>query len=104
MAKSGGVTITMNLTGLGGTHIITPKLFSDGELRAMQYGLFLTDGSVNKRGYPEMGTNQLWQVVAWLVASPGKNHVHIRGMGINCDDVRATWYLRANDHRGRVRG
>ncbi|WP_243675856.1 hypothetical protein [Vulcanisaeta distributa] len=47
-----------------------------------------------------MSTNQLWQVVAWPLAWPGKNHVHIRGVGVNGDNVSVTWYLRANDHKG----
>ncbi|WP_243670870.1 hypothetical protein [Vulcanisaeta sp. JCM 16161] len=38
-----------------------PKLFGDNKLRAMQYGLLLTDGTIDEEGYPVMSTNQLWQ-------------------------------------------
>ncbi|WP_243675972.1 hypothetical protein [Vulcanisaeta distributa] len=103
VARSGGVTITMNLTGLrGGFHIVTPKLFSDGKLRAMQRGLLLTDGSIDNKGYPEMGTNQLWQSVAWLIAWPGRNSMNISSVGIN-DQVSITWYLKAISHKGVIR-
>ncbi|WP_243675241.1 hypothetical protein, partial [Vulcanisaeta distributa] len=104
VAKSGGVTVIMHLTGLRGFHVITPKLFGDGDLRAMQYGLLLTDGSIDDDGYPVMGTNQLWQVFAWLIAWPGKNHMYINGVGINGDDVGVTWKLIATDHKGVFEG
>ncbi|WP_243678677.1 hypothetical protein [Vulcanisaeta distributa] len=99
VAKSGSVTIALYLTGLGGFHIVMPKLFSENMLRVMQYGLLLTDGSINKKGYPEMGTNQLWQVIAWLMAWPGSNYMRIDGVGVN-DCVGITWNLMAIDHKG----
>ncbi len=65
VAKSGSITITITLTGLGGMYVIAPKLFSDEFLKPMQYGLILTDGAIRKEGYPMMGTNQLWQAITW---------------------------------------
>ncbi|WP_243676462.1 hypothetical protein [Vulcanisaeta distributa] len=105
VAKSGSITIEMAFTGLrGGTHIAVPKLFDENKLRAMQYGLLLTDGSIHKRGgYPVMGTNQLWQAIAWLLAWPGRNHMYVDGVGINGNDVGIAWKLMAIDHKDEVR-
>ncbi|WP_243675751.1 hypothetical protein [Vulcanisaeta distributa] len=44
VVRSGDVTVTISLTELGGVDVVTPKLFGDGVLRPMQYGLMLTDG------------------------------------------------------------
>ncbi|GAB6946932.1 hypothetical protein JCM16161A_10620 [Vulcanisaeta sp. JCM 16161] len=100
VAKSRNVTIQISLTGLKGTHVVTPRLFDDGRLRAMQCGLLLTDGSIDKEGYPTMSTAQLWQVIAWLIAWPGKNRIRIHGLSLNDGDVSVTWQLRAVDHKG----
>ncbi len=100
VAGSGSITIEIIFTGLKGTHIAVPKLFGKDTLRAMQYGLLLTDGSVHKKGYPQMNMNQTWQVFTWLLAWPGRNHVHIYGVGINGNDVGIAWNLMAIDHKG----
>ncbi len=81
VAKVESLTIQISFTGLKGIHVVVPKLFSGNRLRAMQCGLLLTDGSIDKKGYPEMGTHQLWQAIAWLIAWPGKNSVRIHGLG-----------------------
>ncbi|WP_243671412.1 hypothetical protein [Vulcanisaeta sp. JCM 16161] len=99
VAKTGGITMQISFTGLKGVHVVVPKLFSDGKLRAMWCGLLLTDGAINKDGYPAMGTSQLWQAFAWLLAWPGKNHMWINGLGLNDGDVSVRWQLRATDHR-----
>ncbi len=103
VAKAGNITITMNLTGLRGFHVVVPKLFSDGKLRAMQYGLLLTDGSIDKEGYPVMATTQLWQVVAWLMAWPRRNYICVYGVNLNENDVTVTWFLSAVDHKNKVK-
>ncbi|WP_243666209.1 hypothetical protein [Vulcanisaeta sp. JCM 16159] len=99
VARSEGVTISISFTGLGGDYVVVPKLFGDGKLRAMQCGLLLTDGSIDEDGYPEMGTNQLWQVSAWLLAWPGKNSMYISGLTLNDGDISVVWQLMAVDHR-----
>ncbi|WP_054854597.1 hypothetical protein, partial [Vulcanisaeta distributa] len=104
VAKSGNITITMNLTGLrGGFHVVVPKLFSDGKLRAMRYGLLLTDGSIDKEGYPVMATTQLWQIVAWLMAWSRRNYICVYGVNLNENDVTVTWFLSAVDHKNKVK-
>ncbi|WP_243678422.1 hypothetical protein [Vulcanisaeta distributa] len=77
VTESESITIIILLTGLEGFHIVTPKLLDDSKLKAAQYGLLLTDGTIHRRGYPVMNTNHLWQVIAWLLAWPGENHVYI---------------------------
>ncbi|ADN51053.1 hypothetical protein [Vulcanisaeta distributa] len=93
------VTVVITLTGLRGVRIIMPKLFNDVKLRAMRYGLLLTDGAINKAGNPEMNTNQIWQTVIWLMAWPGRNHVLVHGVNLNEDNVAIVWILTAMDHR-----
>lgn len=99
VAKSGSITVSITLTGLDGVHVITPKLFSDDLLRPMQYGLLMTDATIDK-GYPQMDTNQLWQAIIWPLTWPGRNYVFISSLGINDGDVKITWQLTAIDHRG----
>ncbi|WP_243666562.1 hypothetical protein [Vulcanisaeta sp. JCM 16159] len=100
VAKSGSITINISLMRLRETYVVVPRLFDNERLRAMQCGLMLTDGSIDKKGYPEMGTHQLWQVFAWSLAWPGKNHMHISGLSLNDGDVGIMWQLRATDHKG----
>ncbi len=38
VAKSGSITVMLHITGLKGFNVITPKLFGENTLRAMQYG------------------------------------------------------------------
>ncbi|WP_054857319.1 hypothetical protein [Vulcanisaeta sp. JCM 16159] len=71
VAKSGSITITLYLTGLEGFRVITPKLLDDGKLRATQYGLLLTDGSIHKRA------TQRWVLTSSGKPSPGS----LRGLG-----------------------
>ncbi len=52
VAKLGGITIRITLTGLGGSRVAVPKLLDESKLRAVQCGLLLTDGSIDKRGPP----------------------------------------------------
>ncbi|WP_243676187.1 hypothetical protein [Vulcanisaeta distributa] len=100
MASSGGVAVLLRLTGLrGGFRVITPKLFGENKLRAMRCGLLMTDGAIDKKGYPEMDTNQAWQVFAWLITWPGRNSMYLHGVGLN-DHVSITWNLMAIDHKG----
>ncbi|GAB6947160.1 hypothetical protein JCM16161A_12900 [Vulcanisaeta sp. JCM 16161] len=103
VAKTESITITLRLNGLRGTYISVPILFSGNTLRAMQYGLLLTDGSISKDRYPEMGTNQLWQVITWLSAWPRKNHMRIRGVSINDNGINIMWNLMAINHRGTLK-
>ncbi len=103
VAGSRGITISISLTGLRGTHVITPRLLGDGKLKTMQCGLILTDGSI-KNGYPVMPTTQLWQAIAWLIAWPGKNHVYISGVSLNDSSINITWQLRAIDYKGVFKG
>ncbi|WP_243668796.1 hypothetical protein [Vulcanisaeta sp. JCM 16161] len=100
VAKMGSITVNISLIGLEGVRMVVPRLFGDNRLRAMQYGLLLTDGTIDEEGYPVMGTNQLWQAFAWLIAWPGKNHVYINGLSLNNGYVSVMWYLRAVDRRG----
>ncbi|GAB6946572.1 hypothetical protein JCM16161A_07020 [Vulcanisaeta sp. JCM 16161] len=100
VAKSGSITVDISLTGLKGVDTVVPRLFSGNKLRAMQCGLLLTDGAIDEEGYPMMGTSQLWQVFAWLLAWPGKNHMWINGLGLNDGDVSIKWHLMALDHKG----
>ncbi|WP_243678499.1 hypothetical protein [Vulcanisaeta distributa] len=104
VAKSGSTTIEIIFTGLKGTHIAVPKQFGENKLRAMQCGLLMTDGSVDKYGYPVMVTNQLWQAIAWLMAWPGSNYMRIDGVSLNDGDLSVRWHLRAIDHRGVFEG
>ncbi|BDR91579.1 hypothetical protein [Vulcanisaeta souniana] len=98
-AKSGSIIIRLTLNNLKGIHIDIPRFFDD-LLRPMQYGLMLTDGSIHERGYPVMGTNYLWQVIAWLMAWPGKNYMRIHNLNINENsDVKITWQLMAIGHK-----
>ncbi len=99
VAGSGSITMRIALTGLKGVHVITPKLFDDSELRAMQYGLLLTDGSIHKKGYLVMDTNQLWQAIAWPLTWPGKNHVYVHGISLNDSNVDITWHLTAMEYK-----
>ncbi|WP_446751723.1 hypothetical protein [Vulcanisaeta sp. JCM 16161] len=46
-----------------------------------------------------MGTTQLWQVIAWLIAWPRKSYMRIDGLGLNDGDIGVMWHLRAIDHR-----
>ena len=100
VAGAKGATIRMSLTGFKGTHIITPKLLDDEKLRAMQYGLLLTDGSIHEGDYPIMSTSQLWQAVTFTLVFPGKVYAGIIGLSLNEDDVGIIWRLRAADYRG----
>ncbi|MGC9153076.1 MAG: hypothetical protein ACP5GY_05000 [Vulcanisaeta sp.] len=104
VAGAKGATIHMSLTGFKGTHIITPKLLADEKLRAMQYGLLLTDGSIHEGGYPIMSTNQLWQAVTFTLVFPGKVYASTIGLSLNEDDVGITWRLRAVDYKGMFKG
>ncbi len=98
VAKSGTITINISLTSLEGANVAVLRLFSDNTLKAMQYGLLLTDGAVHEVGYPETRTHQLWQAIAWPIAWPGKNYMYISGLGLN-NDVKVTWRLIAIDHK-----
>ncbi|WP_446752999.1 hypothetical protein [Vulcanisaeta sp. JCM 16161] len=99
VAKSGNITISISLTGLKGIDVFVPKFLDDKRLRASQYGLLLTDGTTNKKGYPAMGTNRLWQAIIFSLIFPGKSNVSIRGLSLN-NDVKVTWNLVAIDHKG----
>ncbi|MGC8606244.1 MAG: hypothetical protein ACP5L5_01630 [Vulcanisaeta sp.] len=101
VAKSGTITINISLTGLEGVNVVVPKPLSDEKLRASQYGLLMTDGAIDMRGYPTMGTNQLWQSVAFALVFPGKTHIYINGISINNDNVSIIWILRAMNYRGK---
>ncbi|WP_054842877.1 hypothetical protein [Vulcanisaeta distributa] len=96
IAKSGSVVMHITFTGLKDAYVVVPRLFDDDKLRAMQNGWLMTDGTIHKGGYPEMGTNYLWQVIAWLMVFPGKNHVDVSGISIN-NGVRVIWLLTALD-------
>ncbi len=100
VAKRGNITMWVSFTGLEGVRVVVPRLLGDGKLRAMQCGLLLTDGSIHVRGYPMMDTAQLWQVIAWLIAWPGRNHMYIHGLNLNDSGVSVMWRLMAVDHKG----
>ncbi|WP_243665622.1 hypothetical protein [Vulcanisaeta sp. JCM 16159] len=48
----------------------------------MQYGL-LTDGNVDRDGYPEIGTTHLWQGIIWPLVFLGKNNMYVKSININ---------------------
>jgi len=102
IAKSpDNITIEISLSDLGGIDVVMPKLFSDNILEAMRYGLLLTDGSIVK-GYPAMNTNQLWQVIAWILVWSGIVHIYINGININ-NNISIKWHLRAISHRDKIK-
>ncbi len=103
VAKSSDVTIFITLNDLNSVHVNTPILFNNDVLKTMQYGLMLTDGAINKEGYPEMSTSHLWQVIVWLMAWLGKNYMRIHSLNINDSDVGITWRLIAMDYMGKFR-
>ncbi|WP_243671575.1 hypothetical protein [Vulcanisaeta sp. JCM 16161] len=88
------VMVNITLAGLEGVHVITLKLINDEVLRASQCGLMLTDGSIDKDGYPIMNTNRLWQAVIFPLTFPGKVHVYINGLSVNDGGVSVVWQLR----------
>ncbi len=98
IAKSEGIIIKIILTGLKGTNIVVPKLFSNTKLRAAQDGVLITDGTIDEDGYPAMGTNQLWQTIIFPLIWPGNTRVAIQGLSLN-NDLKIIWYLRAVDHK-----
>ena len=102
VAKSGSIVINIPLIGPGGLHIIVPKLFNDHMLKAMQYGLFMTDGSVDHEGYPVMNTNHLWQAITWLLTWPGNSHIYVYGISVNRNNVKVIWQLKAIDYKGKI--
>ncbi|MGC8605999.1 MAG: hypothetical protein ACP5GZ_01415 [Vulcanisaeta sp.] len=99
VAESESITSHISLTGLGGIDVIVPKSLNDKGLRAIQCGLLLTDGSIDRDDYPVMGTNRLWQVVVFTMVFPGKIHMIINGLNVNNGDVSVIWQLRAIDHK-----
>ncbi len=101
--RGSGVAINVSLVSSRSTSAVTPKLFGDNALKPLQHGLFLTDGSINKKCYPEMSTNQTWQVIAWLVTWPGRNAMHIEGMNLNETNINIKWRLTAVDHRNKAK-
>jgi len=78
-----------------------PKLFNDSILKVMQYGLLLTDVSIY-RGYPGMGTHQMWQSIVWYLAFPGKNYIAIDGISIN-DNISIAWQLESLNYKFKGR-
>ncbi|ADN49966.1 hypothetical protein [Vulcanisaeta distributa] len=102
VANSNSVIIHTVLVGLRGTDIVIPRLFGDDVLKPMRYGLMMTDGSIDKRGYLVMNTNQLWQSVMWILTWPGRNAMCIASMNLNETNVNIKWRLTAVDHRNEV--
>ncbi len=103
MARNNSTLIVMRLTGLDGVDVVAPKLLDNDELKAMQYGLLLTDGSIDGKGYPEMDTTQLWQVITFTLVFPGKVSMGIHGININDGYVSVIWCLWAIDHKDEFR-
>ncbi|MGC9226018.1 hypothetical protein [Caldivirga sp.] len=101
VAKSRSITMNIKLTGLKGVSVIVSKLLSGNRLRAMQYGLLLTDGSIHDDGYPEMTTNHIWQAITFSLIFPGKVYMNIEGVSLSDDYVSITWRLRAINYKGK---
>ncbi len=101
VAKSRSIIMNITLTGLKGVSVIASKLLSGNRLRAMQYGLLLTDGSIHDEGYPEMATNQVWQAITFSLIFPGKVYMNVEGVSLNDDYVSITWRLRAVNYKGK---
>ncbi|WP_054841857.1 hypothetical protein [Vulcanisaeta distributa] len=97
IARNGNITVKFTFTGLKGEHIESPKLFNDSILKAMQYGLLLTDGSIYQ-GYPGMATHQMWQSIVWHLVFPGKNYIAIDGISIN-DNISTVWQLTSLNYK-----
>ncbi|WP_243677977.1 hypothetical protein [Vulcanisaeta distributa] len=95
---NGSRTIALTLTKLKGIHITIPKLFDDIILNAMEYGLLLTDGTIDRAGYPRMNTHNLWQAIIWILSYPGKVHIYVSGISINDDNVSVAWVLTTMNH------
>ncbi len=103
VAKAGSITINISLTGLEGVNVAVPKLLDDNTLEAMQYGLLMTDGAINKKGYPTMSTNQLWQAIIFPLMFPNKAYINITSVSINNSNVNITWQLKANDYKNKYK-
>ncbi|ADN51733.1 hypothetical protein [Vulcanisaeta distributa] len=97
--RGSSVTINISLVGSRGISVVTPRLFGDDVLKPMRYGLIMTDGSIDKRGYLVMNTNQLWQSVMWILTWPGRNGMRIHAVGLNEAGINVMWSLMAVDHR-----
>ncbi|WP_460173676.1 hypothetical protein, partial [Vulcanisaeta sp. JCM 14467] len=102
--STGGITVCLVLSDLGGVTIRIPGVFAmtmskeeyekfiNGVLRALRGGLEEADGVVFK-GKAAMGTTQIWQVIAWALLYPSV-HVLIDAINVNESDVSITWYLK----------
>ncbi len=98
-----GITVRPTLTNTRGVYVISPRLFDNNVLRAMQYGLLLTDGTVDRDGYPEMSTTYLWQGIVWPLVFPGKNRIYVKSINVNDSDITITWFLRSIDYKFKGR-
>ncbi|ADN49508.1 hypothetical protein [Vulcanisaeta distributa] len=103
VAVSGSITITLRLIGRKGIYIVAPRLLSNNLLKPAEYGLLLTDGTIDKDGYPKMNTNHLWQIIVFSLAYPGKVRLAIDGVNLNNGDVKVKWELRAISHKTKFK-
>ena len=105
--STGGITVCLVLSDLGGVTIRIPDVFAmtmskeeyekfiNEVLKSLRSGLEETGGFV-KNGYASMRTTQIWQAIVWTLLYPGEAHVLADAINVNEGDVTMTWYLRSS--------